>query len=228
VRSRNEGGGEIRQERFDFLPDEKEEEGELEASWTSYWQAQRGALDQDLDQLCERALTCEECGLRATCTQVVFGEGDPDSELMFVGEAPGADEDREGRPFVGRAGRLLDRILEACQLHRGSVYITNVVKCRPPGNRTPRPDERDSCFPFLRAQVRLIRPRIIVSLGAAATKSLIHPEAMITRMRGTWQKWAGVPVMPTFHPAALLRDPNKKAPTWRDMQEVMKALEGND
>ncbi len=218
--------GEIRQKRFAFLPQE-EEEGE-ETDWTSYWKLQRDTPDEDLDQLRERALQCDECALRETCTQVVFGEGAADSQLMFVGEAPGGDEDREGRPFVGRAGRLLDRIIRACELRREGVYITNVVKCRPPGNRTPYPEERDTCFPFLRSQVRLIRPQIIVALGAAATQSLIHPEAMITRMRGTWQEWAGVPVMPTFHPAALLRDPNKKAPTWEDMRKVMEALKGDE
>ena len=186
-----------------------------------------GSAEEDLGGLRTRVISCRKCPLRAGCEQVVFGEGDPDSELMLIGEAPGADEDRLGRPFVGRSGKLLDRILEACGLSRERIFITNIVKCRPPGNRTPSAQEREVCIPYLEAQVRLIRPRIMVTLGAAATQGLIDPRAKITQMRGTWQSWQGIRVMPTFHPAALLRDPSKKAPTRHDMERVMAELEGD-
>ncbi len=176
-----------------------------------------------IDALREVALDCRRCHLRATCKGVVFGEGKPDADLVFVGEAPGADEDRLGRPFVGRAGKLLDRIIAAAGLQRNLVYITNIVKCRPPENRTPSEFERDRCMPYLRTQMRLIRPKILVSMGAAATQGLIDADARITRMRGTWQEWNGIRVMPTFHPAALLRDPRKKAPVWEDIKMVLEA-----
>ncbi|MFP4200024.1 MAG: uracil-DNA glycosylase [Bacillota bacterium] len=182
----------------------------------------------DLEELERLALACQRCHLRGTCNGVVFGEGSPGARLVFVGEAPGADEDRQGRPFVGRAGRLLDRIFGACDLERGDVYITNIVKCRPPGNRTPTEEERNYCIPYLQVQMRLIQPDIIVTMGAAATQGLIDPRARITRMRGSWQWWHGIRVMPTFHPAALLRDPNKKAPVWEDMKKVLAYLESGD
>ncbi|MFO7941591.1 MAG: uracil-DNA glycosylase [Bacillota bacterium] len=186
-----------------------------------------GEID-DLAELERMALACRRCHLRETCNTVVFGEGSPEARLVFVGEAPGADEDRQGRPFVGRAGRLLDRILTACGLERGEVYITNIVKCRPSSNRTPTEAERNYCIPYLHAQMRLIEPEIIVTLGAAATQGLIDPRARITRMRGSWQWWHGIRVMPTFHPAALLRDPNKKAPVWEDMKKILAYLESGE
>lgn len=174
----------------------------------------------DLERLREQAAACRRCRLRDGCTQVVFGGGNPQADLMLVGEAPGADEDRLGEPFVGRAGQLLDRILAAIELTRDDVYITNVVKCRPPGNRTPTPDEADTCGVYLKAQVELIRPKLIVCLGATATKALIHPEARITKMRGQWFSVWGIPTMPTYHPAALLRDPSKKRPVWEDFKAI--------
>ncbi|MFO8059956.1 MAG: uracil-DNA glycosylase [Bacillota bacterium] len=215
----------MRQMGLDFVAGGEQEEETL-TPWASFWK-EAGEEQETLESLGVRVSVCRKCSLRSGCRQVVFGEGDPEAELMFVGEAPGADEDRLGRPFVGRAGQLLNRILEACGLSREKVYITNIVKCRPQGNRTPTPDERETCIPYLRTQVRLIRPRIIVTLGAAATQGLIDPRAKITRMRGTWQNWQGIKVMPTFHPAALLRDPGKKAPTWQDMKLVMAELEGD-
>ncbi len=213
----------VRQMGFDFISRRDDEE---QTSRASFWN-DTGPAEEDLGGLRTRVTACRKCSLRAGCKQVVFGEGDSDSDLMLIGEAPGADEDRLGRPFVGRSGKLLDRILEACGLSRERAYITNIVKCRPPGNRTPRPEEREVCIPYLKAQVRLIRPRVMVTLGAAATQGLIDPRARITQMRGTWQSWQGIRVMPTFHPAALLRDPSKKAPTWHDMKLVMTELEGD-
>lgn len=169
--------------------------------------------------------SCEKCGLCRTRTHTVAGEGNPHARLMFVGEGPGADEDRLGRPFVGRAGQLLDRMIDAMGLHRQDVYIANVVKCRPPGNRTPLPQEAEACLPYLRAQFVLVRPQIIVCLGATAARALIRPDIRITRERGIWAEKKGIWFMPTYHPAALLRDPDKKKETWQDLQQVMKKLE---
>lgn len=171
---------------------------------------------------CElEAQACQACGLAARRNSVVFGEGNPDAAIMFVGEGPGAEEDAQGRPFVGAAGQLLDRILAAAGLRREEVYIANVVKCRPPGNRIPAPEEAQSCSKFLTEQIRLIQPSIIVALGATAAKALVDPEARITRIRGSWFRKDGIWIMPTFHPAALLRDPSKKRPVWEDMKSVL-------
>ncbi|GAB6877528.1 uracil-DNA glycosylase [Thermaerobacter litoralis] len=165
---------------------------------------------------------CTACGLRAGCRGVVFGDGNPAARLMLIGEGPGADEDRLGRPFVGRAGQLLDRILAACGFDRQKhVYIANVVKCRPPGNRTPTPEERAACLPNLRAQMRLVRPAIVVLLGATALQALIDPTARITRARGQWIYRDGVWYMPTYHPAALLRNPGLKRDCWHDFKKVI-------
>lgn len=171
---------------------------------------------------CElEAKSCRACELAARRNSVVFGEGNPDADIMFVGEGPGAEEDAQGRPFVGAAGQLLDRILAASGLKREEVYISNVVKCRPPGNRIPTPEEAKSCSKFLAEQIRLIQPSIIVALGATAAKALVDPEARITKIRGNWFLKDGVWIMPTFHPAALLRDPSKKRPVWEDMKNVL-------
>ena len=168
---------------------------------------------------------CEGCDLCKTRTHVVPGEGNEHAALMFVGEGPGADEDRTGRPFVGRAGQLLDRMIVAMGLTREDVYIANVVKCRPPQNRTPLPEEMHACLPHLRGQFALVRPKIIVCLGATAARALINPEIRITRERGQWTEKKGVFFLPTYHPAALLRDPAKKHEAWEDLQKVMKKLE---
>lgn len=181
--------------------------------------------EQDLEALKEECLTCAKCGLRADCTHVVFGEGNPGARVMFVGEGPGRDEDRQGRPFVGAAGQLLDKILASVGLSRDEVYITNVVKCRPPKNRMPNPDEVVACSPYLNTQIERINPAIIVCLGALATKTLIDKNAKITRIRGEWHERDGILYMPTFHPAALLRDPSKKRPVWEDMKKVKEALQ---
>jgi uracil-DNA glycosylase len=175
-----------------------------------------------LDRLKKICLNCSLCVLRSGCRQVVFGDGDSHARLMLIGEGPGADEDRLGIPFVGRAGQLLDRILEAAKIKRDEVYITNVVKCRPPANRLPLQTEVDACLPHLKKQIALIDPQIIICLGALATRSLIDKNISITRSRGQWHEIEGRRLIATFHPAALLRDPGKKKDVWQDFQEVMK------
>ncbi len=175
-----------------------------------------------LEQLKVNCLACQRCILRKGCTQVVFGDGDPKARLMLVGEGPGADEDRIGIPFVGKAGQLLDRILEAASIKRQDLYIANVVKCRPPGNRQPQQQEVDSCLPYLQEQINLINPEIIVCLGALALRTLLDSKATITRSRGQWHQVDGRRMIATFHPAALLRDPGKKKDVWADFKEIMK------
>jgi uracil-DNA glycosylase len=167
---------------------------------------------------------CTRCKLGQGRTRLVFGVGDPAAELMFVGEGPGADEDRQGEPFVGRAGQLLTKMIEAMGYRRGEVYIANVVKCRPPENRNPEPDEMDACEPFLRAQIAAIRPKVIVALGKVAVHALLRETSPISRLRGRWFDYEGVRLMPTFHPAYLLRSPDEKRKAWEDLQLVMKEL----
>lgn len=173
-----------------------------------------------LNRLTAYCSNCNACRLRQGCHGVVFGEGNPEARLMFVGEGPGADEDRFGRPFVGKAGQLLNRILAAVEITREEVYIANVVKCRPPHNRVPQPDEAEFCLPHLRKQVAIIRPKIIVCLGATAAAYLIDRDARISQIRGQWFERKNVWMMSTFHPAALLRDPTKKRLVWLDFQKI--------
>lgn len=176
----------------------------------------------DLEQLRTAVGQCRRCGLRGGCNGVVFGEGSPTAKLVLCGEGPGAEEDRLLRPFVGAAGQLLDKILAACGFDRfGHVYILNVVKCRPPGNRVPTPEEREACRPNLDAQLRILKPQIVVLMGATALQGLINPEARITRMRGQWIQQEGVWYMPTYHPAALLRTPSLKKDAWHDFKLVI-------
>jgi DNA polymerase len=158
-----------------------------------------------LEALREEIGDCTRCKLHEGRTNVVFGVGDPGARLMFVGEGPGADEDAQGEPFVGRAGKKLDEMIKAIKLRRDQVYIANVVKCRPPNNRDPERDEVATCAPFLFAQIDAIRPSVIVTLGAPAARTLLNTKIGITKLRGTWQSFRGIPVMPTFHPAYLLR-----------------------
>ncbi|MGQ9692428.1 MAG: uracil-DNA glycosylase [Thermaceae bacterium] len=185
----------------------------------------------NLELLRAQARTCTACRLVEGRTQVVFGEGHPDAQLMFVGEGPGEEEDRQGRPFVGKAGQLLDRILEAAGIPREEVYITNIVKCRPPQNRTPLPDEAKACTArWLVKEIEHVRPQIIVPLGAVAAEFFLGEKASITRVRGQWFHWQGIRIFPMFHPAYLLRNPSRapgspKHLTWLDIQEVKKALE---
>lgn len=174
--------------------------------------------------LTEEILGCQKCRLCQGRTHAVPGEGDVHARLMFIGEGPGRDEDATGRPFVGRAGQLLDQMIGAIGLARGEVYIANVVKCRPPQNRAPEADEAETCMPYLRAQVGLIRPQVIVLLGASALGAVLGREHRITRERGLWVEKKGVWFMPTFHPAALLRDESKKRPAWEDFKKVRDKL----
>ncbi len=163
---------------------------------------------------------CPRCKLAGTRTQIVFGQGNPNADLMFIGEAPGRDEDEQGLAFVGRAGQLLTKIIEAMGKTREDVYIANVLKCRPPNNRNPEPDEVASCRPFLNEQIRLVSPRVIVTLGTFAAQALLETDVAISRLRGQWQAARGVRVMPTFHPAFLLRSPDRKKDVWQDMKLV--------
>jgi DNA polymerase len=168
---------------------------------------------------------CTRCKLHAQGRkQIVFGVGNPKADLMFVGEGPGADEDEQGEPFVGRAGQLLDKMIEAMGLKREQVYIANVVKCRPPGNRTPERDECDTCSPFLYRQIDVIKPKVIVALGAVAAKNLLGLNDTMSNMRGRWFDYRGTQLRVTYHPAFLLRDPRQKSEAWKDLQEVMKYL----
>ena len=168
---------------------------------------------------------CTRCILsRQGRKTIVFGEGDPNAELMFVGEGPGADEDEQGRPFVGRAGQLLNKMIEAMGLKREQVYIANVVKCRPPGNRTPEREEIETCSPFLLRQIAVIQPKAIVALGAVSARCLLGLNEPMARLRGRWFDFRGTRLAVTYHPAFLLRDPRQKKETWKDLQMVMEYL----
>ena len=167
---------------------------------------------------------CTRCRLHRGRKQIVFGVGNPRAELMFIGEAPGADEDEQGEPFVGRAGQLLNNMIKAMGLSRKDVYIANIIKCRPPGNRTPERDECETCSPYLLRQIAAIRPRVIVALGAVAAKTLLAIPAAMSEMRGRWYEFRGVKLAVTYHPAFLLRDPRQKKEAWKDLQMVMKEL----
>jgi DNA polymerase len=177
------------------------------------------------DDLRAEVAKCTACGLRAGCTQTVFGVGDQNAEWLLVGEAPGAEEDRLGEPFVGQAGKLLDNILAAIGLARGrNVYIANTLKCRPPGNRNPEPEEMAKCGPFLLRQIALIRPRLILAMGRFAVQSLLQTDASIASLRGRLHRYAGVPLIVTYHPAYLLRNLPDKAKSWADLRFAMKTL----
>lgn len=167
---------------------------------------------------------CQRCKLHTTRRSIVFGVGAEDAPLMFVGEAPGEQEDKRGEPFVGPAGELLDKMIEAMGWSRASVYIANTTKCRPPGNRNPQPDELEQCIPFLKAQIAAVAPRIIVALGRPAANQLLGTDAPISTLRGKFHDRHGVKVMPTFHPAYLLREPAKKREAWDDLKLVMAEL----
>jgi uracil-DNA glycosylase family 4 len=180
----------------------------------------------DLPSLAKFLEGCPRCKLSTSRTQIVFGQGNPRAELMFVGEAPGRDEDAQGLAFVGRAGQLLTKIIEAMGKKRDDVFIANVLKCRPPGNRNPEPDEVASCIPFLEEQIRLIAPRVIVTLGTFAAQAVLETDEPIGRLRGCWRTARGTRIMPTFHPAFLLRSPERKKDVWEDMKLVRDFLAG--
>ena len=176
------------------------------------------------EELREKCLNCQACGLRRTCTQVVFGVGDPNAEVLFIGEAPGANEDQQGEPFVGRAGKLLDDMLAMIGLSRKNIYITNSVKCRPPENRDPLGEEKDACRGYLRQQVRLMKPKIIVCLGRISAMELIKPDFKISREHGQFFDRSGTLMMALYHPAALLRDPRKKPETFEGLKRLQEKI----
>lgn len=176
-------------------------------------------FSETLDELNSKINTCMKCGLGKLRTNFVFGVGNPKADIVVIGEAPGADEDAQGEPFVGRAGQLLNKILEATGFAREEVYILNILKCRPPGNRNPAPDEVELCRPYLEKQLKLINPKLILLLGKVASESLLKTKEPLNKLRGKTHDYKGWKVRVTFHPAALLRNPNWKRPTWEDMQE---------
>ena len=190
-------------------------------------QPESGLADpaQGLRAIREDIGDCTRCRLhKQGRKQIVFGVGNPRAELMFIGEAPGADEDAKGEPFVGRAGQLLNNMIKAMGLSREEIYIANIIKCRPPGNRTPERDECETCSPFLMRQIATIKPKAIVALGAVAAKTLLAINAPMTEFRGKWYDFRGTKLAVTYHPAFLLRDPRQKKEAWKDLQMVMKEL----
>jgi DNA polymerase len=180
--------------------------------------------DDTLPKILEDLGDCTRCKLHKGRKKLVFGDGSPTAKLVFVGEGPGADEDIQGLPFVGRAGKLLTQMIEAMGLQRKDVYICNVVKCRPPENRTPEPDEVQTCSPYLLRQIDAINPKVVVCLGAVAAKTLLETNRGVSQYRGEWQEWRGRKLMATYHPAYLLRNPPAKADVWKDLQKVMAEL----
>jgi uracil-DNA glycosylase family 4 len=191
---------------------------------------QSAANSRTLEELRAALEAFNGCGLKATATQLVFADGAPDAEIMLVGEAPGGDEDRIGRPFVGKAGQLLDKMLAAIGLDRTQVYIANVVPWRPPGNRTPTPIETAACLPFITRQIALVNPRVLVCLGGSAAQTLLGVKEGITRTRGVWRDYPGesgaaIPALPMFHPAYLLRQPNAKRWAWMDLRKLRRAID---
>ncbi|MFW6001110.1 MAG: uracil-DNA glycosylase [Halanaerobium sp.] len=181
--------------------------------------------ENDYEELKQEALKCRRCQLREGCNGVVMGEGSTNNRIMLIGEGPGANEDRLGRPFVGKAGQLMDKILESVNLKREELYITNVVKCRPPKNRVPYKNEFESCVSILMAEINLINPKVIVPMGSTAAKFLISPSESITNLRGNWIQKGDIFFLPTFHPAYLLRNSNMKKYSWYDFKLIKKAAD---
>lgn len=213
-----------------FPEEEKQPGAETRASAATQGSAetrQADILNMDWPQLKARVAGCTDCKLRAGCTQTVFGVGDEKAEWMLVGEAPGAEEDRLGEPFVGQAGRLLDNMLAAIGLARGrNVYIANVLKCRPPANRNPEPDEVAQCAPYLLRQIGLVRPKLIVAMGRFAAQTLLGTDATIASLRGKVHRYAGVPLVVTYHPAYLLRNLPDKSKAWADLLFARMTING--
>jgi DNA polymerase len=213
--------------QFEYLSDlgiESQKSDSTETCTSQPFIESNEALEETLDAILEDLGDCKQCGLAASRTKLVYGIGNPNARLVLVGEAPGHEEDLKGEPFVGEAGRLLDRILLAMGMQREEVYICNVLKCRPPNNRDPQPDEVATCEAFLIRQIAAIRPQVIVGLGRFAVHSLLKTKAPISRLRGEWQRYQGIPLMPTYHPAYLLRNPEGKRDVWEDMKEVLRLL----
>jgi uracil-DNA glycosylase len=180
--------------------------------------------DETLAQIREHLGDCRRCPLSRKRTHLVFGEGDPAARLVFVGEGPGYEEDQQGRPFVGPAGQLLSKIIAAMHLSREQVYICNVVKCRPPQNRNPEPEEITACMPFLERQLAALHPEVICTLGAVAARALLNRNEPVSALRGRFHEYKGIKLMPTFHPAYLLRNPEQKRAVWEDMKKIMALL----
>lgn len=175
-----------------------------------------------IEVLKREILNCHKCSLAKSRNNVIFGEGNSHAPVLIIGEAPGRDEDLQGRPFVGNSGQLLDKILDACGFNRTQhVFISNIIKCRPPGNRVPLPEEIEKCKPFLLQQIQIIDPKILILLGATALKNLVGPESKITKIRGNWINWENRLAMPVYHPSALLRNPGLKRDTWEDFKKIV-------
>jgi len=185
----------------------------------------RRSMAESLDMIRDDLGACRRCKLHKGRKNIVFGFGNPNAKLVFVGEGPGYEEDIQGQPFVGKAGQLLTRILRAIDLTREDVYICNIIKCRPPKNRNPEPDEIAACIPFLRRQLKTIAPRFICALGTFAAQTLLETKTPISRLRGRFYAYEGIDFLPTYHPAFLLRNPSKKADVWQDMQKLQEAYE---
>jgi len=196
----------------------------VQATGRSLFETAEKIVDDTLLKIREDLGDCTRCRLHKGRNKLVYGDGNPKAQLVFVGEGPGADEDMQGLPFVGRAGKLLTQMIEAMGLQRRDVYICNVVKCRPPENRTPEPDEVATCSPFLLRQLDAIHPKVIVCLGAVAARTLLNTTRGISQYRGEWLEWRGHKLMATYHPAYLLRNPPAKADVWKDLQKVMAEL----
>ena len=184
----------------------------------------KSSAKETLSQLKDIVASCEKCSLCETRNNTVFGEVNENADLMFVGEAPGADEDKQGRPFVGRAGQLLTKIIEALGIKREDVFIANILKCRPPGNRNPLPEEIELCSPYLRKQIEIIKPKVICTLGKFASQTLLNSEVPISRLRGQFHEYRGIKLMPTYHPAFLLRNSSGKKEVWEDMKKIAKEI----
>ena len=193
---------------------------------TAVPRASERSKEERLARLAREVERCRRCALHRTRTHAVVSDGSPHARLVFVGEAPGRDEDLQGKPFVGAAGRLLTKMIEAMGLRREAVYICNVLKDRPPGNRIPLPEEVEACLPFLREQLAILQPAVICTLGAVAAKALLGPYVAITKIRGEVRAYEGIPLVPTFHPAYLLRNPDAKRDAWADLKQVKRLLEG--
>ncbi|MFO8084109.1 MAG: uracil-DNA glycosylase [Desulfobacterales bacterium] len=203
---------------YDPLP----ESVQILETWT---QTRSNHQIETLEEIRDDLGDCRRCELCKTRTHIVFGEGNPEARLVFVGEGPGYDEDLQGKPFVGKAGQLLTKIIKAMNLDRDQVYICNIIKCRPPQNRNPESDEIKACLPFLKRQLAAVAPEFICALGSVAIRSLMGQELFISRIRGRFFDYKGIKVMPTYHPAYLLRNPDKKRDVWEDVQKIMKKME---
>jgi len=192
------------------------------------WGKKRESFPETLASIHADLGDCQRCKLARERNHIVFGDGNPKAKLVFIGEGPGFEEDRKGQPFVGAAGQLLTRIIDAIKLSRDLVYICNIIKCRPPGNRNPEPDEIKTCFPFLERQISTIKPDYIIALGTFAAQTLLGTATPISRLRGRFHDYKGIKVVPTYHPAYLLRNPDKKRDVWEDMKMLMKEYHYED